>query len=521
MNPMKDCAGKTILILGAGTMQMPALTLARQMGLRVLAVDGSASAPGVPLADEFAPIDLKDEAAILSWARSREMKPDGVFTAGTDFSAAVARLARDLGLPGMPVETAMRASDKALMREAFARAGVPSPRFARVCGLGAAQEAASALGFPLVVKPVDSMGARGCRRVDSDDELAEAVADALSHSRSGSSIVEEFIDGPEYSVDAIVRRGRITICGLADRHIRFPPFFIEMGHTMPTEASDGQKAEILRVFSAGVAALGIRDGAAKGDIKLGPDGKARVGEIAARLSGGYMSGWTYPRSSGVSVTAAAIRVALDLDPGDLEPTLSLVAAERAWISIPGRVAEIRGLEDARAVDGVTDVFPRSQAGDSVDFPRNNVQKCGNVIAVSADRAAAIAVAEAAARKVLIRLEAADPRTGQFLFDGHSWPPPAFPVDPLFHEALRAMPDRVSGPDPDDGAGILPPPLPLKADQRDWQGRTMAEALAAALSLSGARVGRGRVLLGKEFWSPFLVGGYQGGAWALDRAEADR
>jgi len=141
------------------------------------------------------------------------------------------------------------------------------------------------------VKPVDNMGGRGCRRADSLAELRAAVEAALAFSRSGRAIIEEFMDGPEFSADALVHRGEITLCGLADRHIRFPPCFVEMGHTMPSGVDSGTAARLLEVFYAGIRALGITNGAAKGDLKLTPKGPM-VGEIAARLSGGYMSGWT-------------------------------------------------------------------------------------------------------------------------------------------------------------------------------------------------------------------------------------
>ncbi|MCL1818360.1 MAG: ATP-grasp domain-containing protein, partial [Spirochaetaceae bacterium] len=217
---------KTIMILGAGTMQIPALKTAKKKGWTVIAADGNPNAPGVPLADIFEPVDLKDAEALLERARfHKETKGlDGVFTAGTDFSVAVAFIAENLGLPGIPVETALNATDKARMRELFAKNGVPGPRFIS-CG---AQELDSLSrysgGFPVVVKPVDNMGARGVQMVAEASGLAAACEKALRSSRAGRVIVEEFITGQEFSVDALVYEGRIHAFGIADRHIHFPPF---------------------------------------------------------------------------------------------------------------------------------------------------------------------------------------------------------------------------------------------------------------------------------------------------------
>ncbi|GAB1483892.1 hypothetical protein MASR2M78_27080 [Treponema sp.] len=122
---------KRILILGAGVMQGPALRLARARGLRTVAVDGDAEAPCRDLADQFEHIDLKDKEGIEGFARTLVSSGglDGIMTAGTDFSASVAWVAERLGLPGIPYEVALNASDKARMRDCFKAASVPSPEF--------------------------------------------------------------------------------------------------------------------------------------------------------------------------------------------------------------------------------------------------------------------------------------------------------------------------------------------------------------------------------------------------------
>ncbi|HUX14159.1 MAG TPA: ATP-grasp domain-containing protein, partial [Spirochaetia bacterium] len=237
---------------------------------------------------------------------------------------------------------------------------------------------------------------------------------AIRYSRTGRVVVEQFIPGREYSIDAIVSDGEITICGIAERHIYFPPAFIEMGHTLPAELSASVERDVVDVFCRGVRALGISNGAAKGDIFHTGHG-AVIGEIAARLSGGYMSGWTYPYATGHEVTAAALNIAVGLPPGDLSPKRNWVSAERAFLSIPGTIRRIDGVASARVVPGVKELFLRVETGDSVRFPKNNVEKCGNVIACASDRVHASAAAEAALRCIELRLEPNRPETDEFLF----------------------------------------------------------------------------------------------------------
>jgi biotin carboxylase len=526
---------KRLMILGAGVMQGPAIRIAKEMGLETIVVDGDIQAPCVPMADRFEHIDLKDKEGIVALGRSLQAQGGlaGIMTAGTDFSTTVAWAAERLCLPGIPYEAALNASDKERMRRCFQQAGLPSPRFSILQELPT-PDVILPFGYPAVVKPVDNMGARGCRRVDTFADLRSAVADALSFSRSARVIVEEYMEGPEFSVDALVYQGNITICGLADRHIFFPPYFIEMGHTMPTAIDKTEEEALLRVFKAGVKALGITNGAAKGDIKFTPTGPM-IGEIAARLSGGYMSGWTYPYASGVMVTKGAIQIALGEVPEGLAPKRQWTSAERAFISIPGKVHSIQGLESARIAEYVKDLCLRIKPGSRVRFPENNVSKCGNIISAAPTRDLAATAAEGAARSILIRLAAPDPETEQFLqgdmSNQNSFPPDAF----ILPEPIRSLLDRL--PESEPGIGdwvlshrqtavfILPFPEFMESGLKDYTGRTVAESLSAVRTVTGlplpikARpqgVPAHTWMLGRDFWAALIRGGYQGAAYLVDK-----
>jgi len=105
-----------------------------------------------------------------------------------------------------------------------------------------------------------------------------------------------------------------------------------------------------------------------------------IGEIAARLSGGFMSAYTYPLSSGVDLMKAMIEVSLGQEPGNLEPLFNRVAIERAIICKPGIVKKISGLEEALKVPGIEEIFLNIKEGDTVVKPTSNVEKSGNIIA---------------------------------------------------------------------------------------------------------------------------------------------
>jgi biotin carboxylase len=519
-------------------MQMPAIKIAKELGFETIVVDGNPDAPYTHLADRFEHIDLQDKEGILRLAETLKTEAaglTGIMTAGTDFSASVAFAAEKLGLPGIPYETALDASDKERMRRRFEAAGVPSPQFII---LSAPPASLCGIAYPVVVKPVDNMGARGCRRVDTEQELHAAVENALHFSRSSRVIVEEYMDGPEFSLDAIVYRGEITLCGLADRHIFFPPYFIEMGHTIPADITPETAAALLDVFTAGIRALGITCGAAKGDIKLTAKGPM-IGEIAARLSGGYMSGWTYPYSSGAQPTRGAILVAAGQPPDGLSPTRNWTSAERAFISIPGTVHSIQAPFQSNAEPAyggmprpfqsegkaesasgtASGTFLRVKAGDSVQFPENNVSKCGNVISAAPLREEAVKAAEDAVRAILIRLRAPDAATEAFLaapLAEGKFPPDAFPVPPSVLDALQKLPETNGG---KSVWRLLPFPEFTESGLQDYVGRGVEESLDAVRALTGealptAKAGSGAVL-GRGFWQAMIRGGYQGAAYYIE------
>jgi biotin carboxylase len=371
------------------------------------------------------------------------------------------------------------------------------------------------------------MGGRGCRRVNTQEEFREAATDALRFSRSGRAIAEAFMDGPEFSVDAIVYHNEIIICGLADRHIFFPPYFIEMGHTMPTAVAPEQQAALLETFCAGVRALGLTGeqniGAAKGDIKLTSQGPM-IGEIAARLSGGYMSGWPYPYSSGVQPIRAAILAAMGRTPDNLVPLKTWTSAERAFISIPGTVKAISGAESARTQPHIQDVFFRIAEGDKVNFPQNNVSKCGNIISAAPDCATAVEAAEAAARAILIRLDSTDKETAAFLSVSGDFPPAAFQLSADLRAALEKLPEGNNG---GDSPSLLSFPAFTHSGLQDYTGRSVAESLQAVRDLTGFSLpempekseessDNKSSYLGRSFWAALVRGGCQGAVYYIDK-----
>jgi biotin carboxylase len=396
---------QTLLIVGAGRLQVPVIKKAKEMGLHVVVTDYSALAPGLTLADDRIIISTRDIDGSVREARRyhREIRQiNGVVTVGTDASMTVAAVANALGLPGIRFINAEAASNKLKMRSRLHAHGVACPDYGECWTLEDALVHFIRLGqVPVVLKPSDNMGSRGVSRADDEAGVRAAFAFAKDATPSGEVIIEHYMEGPELSIDALVYDGEIHITGIADRLIARPPWFVETGHIMPSSLPDEMQEDAIRVFIAGIRALGIEMGAAKGDIKVTPSG-AKVGEIAARLSGGFMSAYTYPYSSGVDLMANVIRIALGQPPRGLDQRYSRVSMESAIIPPPGRVTAIHGLDEALSIRGVKHVFLNVDIGDVVVTPRSNVEKAGHIIAVGENRDEALKIIEAA--QAAIRIE---------------------------------------------------------------------------------------------------------------------
>jgi isopentenyl diphosphate isomerase/L-lactate dehydrogenase-like FMN-dependent dehydrogenase/biotin carboxylase len=383
---------KTIMVIGGGLLQVPVIQAAKKMGLQVIVTDYNSDAIGMRYADIPLLMSTRDiEGSVRVARKQHELTPiSGVLTVGTDASMTVAAVAGALELPGIKFEDAEAATNKIRMRTRFREHGVPSPDFFAVWSLADAKKACTRLGFPVVIKPSDNMGARGVMLLENKNQISDAFQAAKAASPSGELIVEQFMEGPELSIDAVVYNGEVTFTGIADRIIEDLPYFIEKGHTMPSQLPAEIIEEACRVTTLGIKALGINHGLAKGDRKVTPDG-VKIGDWPARLSGGFMSAYTFPLSSGVDLMKAAVEIALGQEPGNLEPVFHKVSIERAIITKPGYVTRINGLDEAKQIEGIAEIFLNVKPGDKVVKPKSNVEKAGHIIAVADTLAEAEAV----------------------------------------------------------------------------------------------------------------------------------
>lgn len=366
---------KTIMILGASILQLPAIEKAKEMGFNVVVLDLNPDAVGFSV-----PGVIKEVISTIDIPKSidaaKRHNIDGVMTLATDMPMrTVAAVARACGLVGISEETAIKATDKSVMREALKNAGVPIPEFYRVANSEEYKHAVNQMSDSFMVKPADSSGSRGILKVEDKSSAEQAYDYSKSFSKNGIVVVEECMTGPEVSVETIAFHGDINVIQITDKITTGSPHFVEMGHTQPTRLDCAD--EIKKVAIAANKAIGIENGPSHTEIIVTSDGP-KIVEIGARLGGDYITTHLVPLSTGVNMVESCINIALGESP-DIIQKWTKGAAIRYYQQNPGFIQSIDGLEEAKKMLGVKEVYFTKGVSDKVSAIIDSDSRIGFVI----------------------------------------------------------------------------------------------------------------------------------------------
>jgi biotin carboxylase len=280
------------------------------------------------------------------------------------------------------------------MKRKFASDGVPVPWFSPVESSDHLRQIVAARGYTLVLKPVDSRGARGVLRLMANVDLDWAFRLSHSHSPTGRVMVEQFMPGPQVSTESIVLDGVAYTPGFSDRNYeyleRYAPHIIENGGELPSHLPKEIQHAIHSLVQQAALSMGIANGVVKGDIVVS-GGKPFVIELAARLSGGYFCTHEIPLNTGVDFVGQAIRLALGEKPApaDLAPRFQRCVVQRYLFPEPGRVASIAGVEEVSRRPEIAFCEVRIAAGDVVGPINSHPARAGVVIAIGNTREEAL------------------------------------------------------------------------------------------------------------------------------------
>lgn len=385
---------KKIMVLAAGLLQIDVIEKAKSMGYYVLAVDGNPKAPGFNVADKAICADIVNEETMLKIARDEHV--DGVIHPCSEVSMAVmGRINDELGLSGISREQAICATNKHLMRKAFEKGNAPSPKSILAQD---AEDAWSRLqnefDTDAILKPSRNSGSRGIAKVSRNmdkGDFIRAYDEALSESRDHSVLIEQFIEGPEFSIEMIVWQGEIHVLTVTDKKTTGAPHFVELGHNQPSCFSATDVETLKAAAVAGVRALGVNNCACHAEAKL-MNGKAYLMEVGARLGGDFISTELTHLSTGIDMVAAAIDVALGVEPDLSAKEEPMGVCIRYFCPKPGKLVSISNTEVLNNPHVyLWEIYPKE--GDVIPAVTSSLCRSGHVIVTEKTPQKAIELAE--------------------------------------------------------------------------------------------------------------------------------
>ncbi len=390
---MRD--GQRIMFVGAGPFQAPAIQRAIAMGLTVVATDRDAHAPGLTLAHHGECVDVRDVEGTLAIAR--QYRVHGILAVSSEVAVpTAARVAEALGLPGIGMAVAERATHKGLQREAFLKAGVPSPEFVRVCDITHALAAVRRLGFPCILKPSDNSGSRGVFKVTGETELSRFFPLTQASTRNQECLIEEFMDGVECTVEALSFKGRHVVLGISGKTKPETSYRVATELIYPPPFDPSLLVRIEDVTIQALDSLGIQDGPSHTEVIVGPAGP-RLVEVAARGGGFHIFTRILELLSGVDAVAETIKIALGRTP-NLTPTRRRSAVLRFFAPPPGVLTAVSGVEEASRIPN-TEFGLFKKVGDTVPELASDGDRTGYLISWGPTKEAALEAADRLERTI--------------------------------------------------------------------------------------------------------------------------
>lgn len=396
---------KKIMILGASILQLPAIEKARELGLETIVVDMNPEAIGFDVEGvQKEVISTIDAPAIVEAAKKHQI--DGIMTLATDMPMrSVAAVAKEMNLVGIDEDTALKATNKAEMRRALQDGKVPIPKYFKITNKEEYFKAVKQFKVPFIVKPADSSGSRGIFEVIdiTDKKLIEEAYDyCRPFSRVGDIVAEEYMSGPEVSVETISIDGVCHVIQITDKLTTGAPHYVEMGHSQPTRHSIDVADKIAEVARMANKAIGIKNGPSHTEIIVTNEGP-KVVELGARLGGDNITTHLVPLSTGVNMVECCIKIALGEQP-DIEPKWRKGSAIRYFQQHAGVVKSIDGIAEAEKFDGVKQISIVHGVGETITEIDSSGARMGFVIAQDENADAAILDCENAKARISIIIE---------------------------------------------------------------------------------------------------------------------
>lgn len=299
---------RKLAIIGANEFQLELIIKAKEKGYETHVFAWKAGDVGEVEADYFYPISITDKEAILE--QCEIIGIDGIASIASDLAIiTVDFIANELNLVGNSCECSSLTTNKYLMREALGNENLPIPNFQLFSSITDVE--VDRFSLPCIVKPIDRSGSRGITLISSFKDLSTATIKSQECSFVDDVLIEEFINGREFSIESISRSGEHRILQITEKFTTGSPCFIERGHLTPARISENEVTLISKVVTKALSCLKVKNGAAHSEIKLNSNGEVKIIEIGARMGGDFIGSHLVKISTGFDFTGAVIDIAVN------------------------------------------------------------------------------------------------------------------------------------------------------------------------------------------------------------------
>ena len=371
---------KTILIFGVGELQRSIIHQAQKMGLYTIGIDPCADAACKDEVDAFEIVggmDFEGTCAVVE-----KYNISSIVTSATDKPLVMmARIAERYGFPFFSVDTAQWSTDKFQMKQRFQLGGIPC---AKGLLIRTAEEAKDLI-FPIICKPRDNSGSRGVKLCINKAELQECIEEALQYSRLDTVLVEEYIEGKEYSVEALHFDGITEVIQFTEKKTTEHPYNVEIGHQQPANLTGDQRNAIRDIIAKIGKTMKFENCPSHTELKINDRGIFVI-ETSPRLGGDYITSTLVPLSTGINMEGQLLHIALgekvDINTGRVEKSSGI-----CFFCFPeGLVKSIdKEVNMVKKMPGVCHFKLNLKEGGYVNKITSSLNRYGEVVVWGADR----------------------------------------------------------------------------------------------------------------------------------------
>ncbi len=362
------------LVLAGGYPQIALIKELQGRGIITVLADWYEKPVAREYADIFYQVSTLDVEGITRVAQQEQV--DFLITACTDQALlTVAKVSEALGLPCyIDYQTALNVTNKSYMKKVFAQHQIPTAQFVVMGELE--EDAIAHLRFPLIVKPVDCNSSKGVKKVQNQDELKAAFAEAVALSRTKTAIIEEFVTGEEISVDVYVENGVAHVLSVTNSEkIAADDKFVIFRAKYPAVASESVLEKIRETAQRIADAFSLKNSPML--VQLITDGKdIFVLEFSARTGGGVKY-QLIRRISGFDVIKAVVDLTLGILPHveKVQPESKYVVNDFIYCH-PGVFDRLEGAEELKRQGVISEYFVFKWKGAVFDGVENSGDRVG-------------------------------------------------------------------------------------------------------------------------------------------------